>query len=208
LRTGIGLAVDEKPTTISLVNAEGRAQLGNAITVVPVVRSTRYHSGSRLCACIGMAVAYARGDQRGERYRDLLELCLRDHPVTIETVMAMARRLFPDVPVSDYGSDEMELDDVVTLARLAAKRGGRLLPVLVYDERFQSDAEVSHLHAVVLGLFHPDDATRRSFWDAEPPEIAGWRMGSEVDAVPPGFQCLVFGWLPPPQVSEGGKNAK
>jgi hypothetical protein len=174
---------------------------------VPVVRSTRHHASSRLCACIGMAVAFTRGDKLGDRYRDLLELCLRDQPATVSDVLAMARRLFPDVPVSDYGTDEMDVDDAVMLARLAAQREGRVLPVFVYDERFQPEGEMSHLHAVVLGTFHPEDATKRTFWDTEPPEIAGWRMGSRVEFVPPGFQCLVFGWLPP-STHCGGRNAK
>ncbi|KAB2900583.1 MAG: hypothetical protein F9K40_09160 [Kofleriaceae bacterium] len=170
---------------------------GNVTMLVPVVRSTRHRASSRLCACTGMAVAYARGDQHGDRYRDLLELCLRDHPVSVDTVIAMARRLFPDVPVSDYGPDEIEVDDAVTLACLATERGGRVLPVLFYDPGFQPDIEVSHLHAIVLGTFHPGDPTKRSFWDAEPVEIGGWRMGSRVSDAPPGFRCVVFGWLPP-----------
>lgn len=164
---------------------------------VAVVRSTRRHASSRLCACVGMAVAYSRGDRLGERYRDLLDLCLRDQSPTIPNVIAVARRLFPEVPISDYGPDEIAVNDAVMLARLAAQRGGRVLPVLVYDEAFEPDGPMPHLHAVVLGTFDPDDATRATFWDTEPPEIGGWRMGSRVELVPPGFRCLVFGWLPP-----------
>lgn len=144
-----------------------------------------------------MAVAYARGDQHGDRYRDLLELCLRDHPCSFDIVLGLARGLFPDVPISDYGTDEMEIDDVVTLAQLAAQRDGRVLPVLVYDQRFQNERDELRLDAIALGTFHPDDRAKRSFWDAEPSTAHGWQMSSRVEAVPPGFACLVFGWLPP-----------
>lgn len=144
-----------------------------------------------------MAVAFARCDRFGDRYRDLLEICLRDRAVTLDVVLALVRGLFPDVPVSAYGRDEMELDDVVVLAQLAANRGGRVLPVLVYDERFQPEEQPIHLHAIVLSMFHPHDRSKRSFWDAEPPRLGGWRVTSRVDIVPPGFACLVFGWLPP-----------
>jgi hypothetical protein len=154
-----------------------------------------------------MAVAFSRGDQLGDRYRDLLELCLGDQPPTVGNVLAIARQLFPDVPVSDYGTDEMDVEDAVTLARLAAQRDGRVLPVLVYDQQFRPEGALMHLQAVVLARFHPEDSSKRTFWDAEPPHVGGWRMGSRVEFVPPGFQCLVFGWLPPADHC-GGKNAK
>lgn len=177
-------------------SCQARFASGAAITI-PVVCSTRRYASSRLCAAIGMAIAYARGDRRGDSYRDLLELCLRDDADSIEMVLETTRRLFPDIPVSDYGPEEMELDDVLLLARQAAQRNGRLLPVLVYDERFHPEVARNGLHTIVLNRFAPDDPTVRSFWDAEPAQLGGWRMSSRVELVPAGFQTLVFGWLPP-----------
>jgi hypothetical protein len=189
----------------------GCSELGRDLTVaVPIVRSTRLYPSSRLCASLGMAIAYARGDEHGHRYRDLLELCVGHYPITIDTAIAMVRRLFPDVPVSDYNADEMEVDDVVMLARLAVQRDARVLPVLVYDERFQPDGELPRKHALVLNVFHPDDASKRSFFDPEPPQVGDCRIGTRLDQVPSGFQCLVFGWLPPSPAADhaGGRNAK
>jgi hypothetical protein len=144
-----------------------------------------------------MAIAYARADLHGERYRDLLELCLRDHPATMETCIALTRRLFPDVPISLYAPDEIVLEDLVLLARMAVKRRGRVLPVLSIDRAFHPDAPGANHDMLVLGWFGTGARSAHSFWDPEPADIGSWRISNRVDRVPPDFQCTVFGWLPP-----------
>jgi hypothetical protein len=180
------------------------ADLAGEITVtVPIVYSTRRHRGSGLCAAVGMAIAYARDDRQGERYRDLLELCLRGQQASMDTVVALTRRLFPDVPVSRYAPDEITLDDAVLLARMAAKRRGYVLPVLSVDRAFDREAVGAHFDTLVLCSFATDNPAARSFWDPEPPDLGGWRMSSRVDLVPVGFHCTVFGWLPPTRIALG-----
>jgi hypothetical protein len=177
---------------------------GEVTITVPIVYSTRRHRTSALCASVGMAIAYAReNDRQGARYRDLLELCLREHPATMDTVVALTRRLFPDVPVSRYAPDEITLDDAILLARMAAKRRGHVLPVLTVDRAFHPEVAGAHLDTVVLCSFATENSAEHSFWDPEPPDIGGWRMSSRVEVVPAGFECTVFGWLPPVRFPRG-----
>jgi hypothetical protein len=181
---------------------------GDVTTTVPIVYSTRRHRGSALCASFGMAIAYARGETQGERYRDLLELCLRDHPASIETLIAVTRRLFPDVPVSFYAPDEITLDDAVLLARMAAKRRGRVLPVMSFDRAFHPEAADAHLDTLVLCSFATENPAVHSFWDPEAPDRGSWRTSSRVARVPDGFQCTVFGWLPPQRLVLGSTRIR
>lgn len=176
---------------------------GEVTITVPIVYSTRRHPASALCAGIGMAIAYARDDRHGDRYRDLLELCLREHQASMDTVVALTRRLFPDVPVSRYATDEITLDDAILLARMAAKRRGFVLPVLSVDHAFHPESVGAHLDTLVLCSFSTDNGGAHSFWDPQPPDIGGWRMSSRVDVVPEGLGCTVFGWLPPTRVALG-----
>lgn len=186
----------------TLEATQALTQGGIMTVIVPVVHSTRRGVNSDLAAAFAMAVAFARRDLAGDLYRAALEEAMGVRAVPFLHGIQAAHHLFPDIPMPTYTAQDLQLDDVLTLVRLAQQRSAHLLPVFAVNAG-QLDAAQAHRGtcAIVLRVLDDGGGADRSmvgaYWDPGAPP-GSESIDPDRAALATAFrECAVIGELPP-----------